>query len=80
MVGSNFSPGDYVKYRNAIYIVKTIIYMNPNVLNDPFVCGLVSVGNSNNHEQLLVREGLLIKVNPPINEKATKAVKVLYDN
>jgi hypothetical protein len=77
MVDSKFSPGDYVRYENTIYVVKSVIYMNPNILSDPFVCGLVAVGNANSWEQLLVREALLVKVDPPINGKA---VKVLYDD
>ena len=77
MADSRFSPGDYVKYENAIYLVKSVIYMNPNILSDPFVCGLVSVDNPNNWTQLLVREGLLTKADPPISGKAAK---VLYDN
>lgn len=77
---SKFIPGDYVKYQNDVYLVKTVILMNPSVVTDPFVCGLVPVFRSSNMsywEQLLVRESLLHKVEPPINEKSAR---MLYEN
>lgn len=59
---SKFSPGDVVKYKNSIFLVKSVLYMNPSVPTDPFVYGLVSTEKSNNYQQLLVRESLLSRL------------------
>lgn len=72
---SKFSPGDYVTYEGKLYLVKTVVLMNPNILIDPFVCGLVPVEKPNSFTQLTVREGLLEKAVPPLSDKTRK---VLY--
>lgn len=72
---SKFSPGDYVKFENKIFLVKTVVLLNPNIPSDPFVCGLVPAEKPNSFKQLLVREGLLAKAEPPLSQEQ---VKVLY--
>ena len=76
-MASLFEPGDYVLWENRIYLVKTIICMNPNITNDPYVCGLVSPDKPNSFTLLLVREKLLKKV---YTKGSGKALKVLYGN
>lgn len=70
---SKFVPGDYVKYENDIYLVKSVLLMNPDFEN-PFVCGLIPIKNAYNLQQMLVMESLLEKVYPPFNEKLSKAM------
>lgn len=70
---SRFNIGDFVMYKGKVYIVKSVVLMNPNIINDPFVCGLVSADKPNDFNQLMVREGLLKKV-----DYKGKAAKVLY--
>ena len=77
MASSKFNLGDYVMYKDQIYLVKSIIYMNPNILSDPFVCGLVPLTNPNGFTQFLVREALLTLIS---TKKSRKATKVLYGN
>lgn len=66
---NKFNIGDLVIFQNKTYIVKSILPMNPNILSDPFVCGLVPIEKPNKIEQLLVREQLLTKVEPKTKEK-----------
>lgn len=74
---SKYSPGDIVVFEHQIYLVKTVALMNPNILFDPFVCGLVPIEKPNSFRQLLVREALLTRCT---KEQSEKALKVLYGN
>jgi len=75
-MGSRFNVGDVVLYENRLYTVRSIHFLNPQLKSDPYVCGLVPLGDKKpSTEQLMVREGLLKKDS---SEASTKAIKVLY--
>jgi hypothetical protein len=70
---SRFNLDDLVIFEGQIYKVRSIHFMNPQIPNDPYVCGLTLLKDDNNYmaSQLMVREGLLQKCNQ-------KGLKVLY--
>lgn len=72
---SKFNPGDFVKYDDDIYLVKKVVFMNPDMPEDPFIYGIVSVRKLSSYSQLLVRQGLLSPVDPKVREEL---LEVLY--
>ena len=70
---SKFDIGDLVIYEGRVYKVREVHFMNPQIPNDPYVCGLTLLKDDQDYmaSQILVREGLLQKCNQ-------KGLKVLY--
>jgi hypothetical protein len=73
---SQFNIGDLVFFEGKLYEVRTSHFLNPGILTDPYVCGLVLYGDKTAYpRQLMVREGLLVKDN---TKEAVRALRVLY--